>query len=1337
MKGDFSRLRFRPSKNYTSVLQQQGRVSLDADANEQCAIYDHLRTTETIDVVGLVGGPANDEGFKISVHGDMIEIGKGRYYVDGILCENEHHQQYSEQPFLIDPNPTDSELLSELSQGSISVIQVYLEVWRRLVIALDDPCLLEPALNHADTTARLQTVWRVVAETTSSVTQQATPRTNVAGLAGVAEKANLILASRNSDAVLTPPSTDFFDANAGILNIAAAPVATSNCCGSMDTGPITVRDPGKLSAQTGGGSGDCSCQPTPAAGYLGLENQLYRVEIHQAGNESKATFKWSRDNGSVVVAVTSTSGNQIYVDSLGPDTNLGFAVGQWVEVYDDSSLFGLKPNQPGDLYQIQVVTPGTLSVTVNQTVAWVDPTKNARMRRWDQVQSATSSGVPLTAGNPWINLENGIQVQFTAGEYTSGDYWLIPARTATGQIEWPPNDPCDCDGNDFRPAHRIEIWRAPLACIQWDGEQPIVYDCRTLFDNLVDLTKRPQGCCTVTVSPQDLTGSTTLQSIVDSAASPTMFVQAATPGSVGNNIAVQISNLKPNAKTPTFDLTAGEQDVYRGLTTGGSTGIEGIIGDEESTLPNTGPLAHILVGSVNTNLAPGNDQRVTFTGGATGTAAQANIMDSGNKKVVFTLQARSAGADGNLTHATISNLDTTQDPPTFDLTLTWSKALSGVSMATLLSKVQNSLGYVITAQAPATVSAVFPAAGITWLTGGVDSNPATGSNPATARAGIFGNPGKVCLRPGTYSLSTPLTLVADHSNMTLECCGGPATIAASAGWGRGEDFPQGLVVLNSANNVTLTGLRFSLPSPLKLVVGTSFLPGLALTQLEGILGAVVAGGDKEVATLLARLYVSVGLRPVGCCNLRVQNCCFDFTNYVGVDFPGTLLEAGILAGGQNSGLTLLDNHFQSQVNVISTSDGFFQIRVGYLLAHSVTISKLSRLADTRLGNSRLADSNLVKKGEGNDTEIKVHEEGAFLTALLDCASFQGNVFQGLEIPVLIFAECGAVALEDNTVENCYSGPWIFARGTPPDPTQLTGTPEAAQDTLQDPMMEGAIALAQCYPLPENLGGPPAVSIPSATTVLNNPPFQNRVLAFLNALVQLEVGLEQAAAEASSQGAQEGNSPSGPDLICHVVNNKIATYVLPEWADSTGPGLVIWGEDDDDNTEVIVNSNRFENASAPFVPTALIVQVESCVMTGNLVFNDNYSTVNGSLFLAPLGPMPPAPSIAVTGNLFNGNTNLVSLVTAAAQTGSTGNGTNTVFNFLLAQHPVQSSTVVIFTGSSQVGTDNGFGTITGTGLSGTIDYNSGATSLTFTTAPAAGMPITVSYYYAKWVPLNGP
>src|SRR6516164_7238754 len=139
MKGDFSRMRFSPRKQYTAVLEQQGRVALDADANEQCAINNYLREKETLDIVGPFGGPVDDEGFAISVSGNSIQIGAGRYYVNGIFCENMDPLAYSQQPYLINPSPTDATLLTGLAQGSISVIQVFLEVWQRLVTELDDP----------------------------------------------------------------------------------------------------------------------------------------------------------------------------------------------------------------------------------------------------------------------------------------------------------------------------------------------------------------------------------------------------------------------------------------------------------------------------------------------------------------------------------------------------------------------------------------------------------------------------------------------------------------------------------------------------------------------------------------------------------------------------------------------------------------------------------------------------------------------------------------------------------------------------------------------------------------------------------------------------------------------------------------------------------------------------------------------------------------------------------------------------------------------------------------------------------------------------------------------
>jgi hypothetical protein len=500
------------------VLQQQGRVSLDADANEQCAINDYLRTTETVDVVGAAGGPVNDEGFEISVVGESIRIGKGRYYVEGILCENNEPLLYAGQRYLINPSPDGPEMLASLRQGSIKVIQLYLEVWQRLVTALDDPCLREPALGMADTTCRLQTVWRVVAKPLTSL-----PTASLAGTVALTTGSPAVTGTRTAfttslevgqqlvfaaDSTQTPYVIQNIASDTSLTltsNYAGASTASTRasvvepvtaCCKSMQTGRVPTPGSGELYALTSSGSGDCTCQPTPAAGYRGVENQLYRVEIHQHGDETSATFKWSRENGSVVAAITSVSGNTVYVDSLGPDANLGFSPQQWVEIYDDTNLFGQPPNQPGNLYQIKSISPETLSLTTYQTVTLLDPTRNPRMRRWDQSgTSAGTNGVPVSSGP--IDLENGIQVEFSKGEYRSGDYWLIPARTAIGNIEWPP---CNSNG---QPPQRTEIFVAPLACIEWNSqkEKPHVQDCRTPFYPLTELrpTKAMTTCCTYRV----------------------------------------------------------------------------------------------------------------------------------------------------------------------------------------------------------------------------------------------------------------------------------------------------------------------------------------------------------------------------------------------------------------------------------------------------------------------------------------------------------------------------------------------------------------------------------------------------------------------------------------------------------------------------------------------------------------------------------------------------------------------------------------------------------------------------------------------------------------------
>jgi uncharacterized protein DUF6519 len=604
MRGDFSRIRFTPAKQYTAVLEQQGRVALDADANEQCAIDGYLRRTETIDVVGDFGAPIDDAGFGITIEDNEIVIGAGRYYVEGLMCENQADLAYGNQPYLINLSVSDADLLTELTRAKgAAAIRVWLEVWQRLVTALDDPCLREPALGQADTTARLQTVWRVVAkfvDATTTTSGGSTPAPPV--LTGVSVNTvdtarsfspavNKRLTIPNSGLgnrpinIGTRPPVNLAGGGTTALGSGTTPVPQVDCCAEMYAYTPTVST-GKLSAQTSGGTDTCSCQPIPAAGYRGLENQLYRVEIQRGGADTKATFKWSRENGSVVSAIQKVSGSTIWLDSLGPDANLGFQADQWVEIYDDTYVFAPRPNRPGELYQIQKIVPTSKSIILYTPVVSIDPSQNARVRRWDQSgASAASDGIPLSAGI-WLDLENGIQVNFATGDYQSGDYWSIPARTASGTIDWPP---CGSDGAAFQPPLSTNVYHAPLACIHWDDkkEAAIPEDCRRFFSPLTALTApvTPQAIHVSTISWTN-DDVTTLDQLV--ANGLTVTLDNAPSGPInGANFIVTFEPAAPPANTNN-DLTAAlQRSIFEGVPSTilrGITIVDSLITVESNTI---------------------------------------------------------------------------------------------------------------------------------------------------------------------------------------------------------------------------------------------------------------------------------------------------------------------------------------------------------------------------------------------------------------------------------------------------------------------------------------------------------------------------------------------------------------------------------------------------------------------------------------------------------------------------------------------------------------------------------------------------------------------------------
>ena len=92
----------------------------------------------------------------------------------------------------------------------------------------------------------------------------------------------------------------------------------------------------------------------------------------------------------------------------------------------------------------------------------------------------------VPSGDGFIALENGVEVRFEAGYYNTGDYWLIPARTATRDVDWPRDDH---DRPQARPPDGIAHHYAPLALVEVvAGVATTAHDCREPFPSLTTIT---------------------------------------------------------------------------------------------------------------------------------------------------------------------------------------------------------------------------------------------------------------------------------------------------------------------------------------------------------------------------------------------------------------------------------------------------------------------------------------------------------------------------------------------------------------------------------------------------------------------------------------------------------------------------------------------------------------------------------------------------------------------------------------------------------------------------------------------------------------------------------
>lgn len=434
MKGDFTRATFDAQKHYSRVLFQQGRVTLDADPNEQTEILLHYLRTLARDLLGPHAGPAQNLGFAIAVQDNRVQIGAGRYYVDGILVEVDEPCFYDAQPHFALP-PDDPLAGDNGNRLEGRTLRFYLDVWERHVTAIDDDRIRESALNGPDTATRSQVVWQVRALEVGADEGEDDNGNRVCSLDGL-----------------------------GLVTLSDVRLAAR-----VDPG-LRIEDP---------------CITAPDARFRGAENQLYRVEIHRGGALGSATFKWSRDNGSVAARWLGKEGSELVVANA-----RGFSAGCWLELtHEGLDLAG----QPGPLVKLVKVEGDHLTIDEAShpqpaELAFSDTWRHPRVRRWDQVAKGDlvlkNGAVPVvaaTATDPgWIDLEDGVQVRFEGGDgrvYRSGDYWQIPARVATGSIEW-PSAPGAADEPAFQRPRGIEHHYAPLGFLSWNADGAFAQDCR-------------------------------------------------------------------------------------------------------------------------------------------------------------------------------------------------------------------------------------------------------------------------------------------------------------------------------------------------------------------------------------------------------------------------------------------------------------------------------------------------------------------------------------------------------------------------------------------------------------------------------------------------------------------------------------------------------------------------------------------------------------------------------------------------------------------------------------------------------------------------------------------
>jgi hypothetical protein len=467
-----------PSRHWRGVINQQGRVTLEADWNEAGAIAAESERAQLVDVVGPSGTP--DDGYRVDVAGSGdLTIRAGTMYVGGERMTLDADLDYADQPDWVD-NAGDPLWVDAEAPDGDEAVWLYLR--EQEVGAVEDPALLDVALGGPDTSGRLRIVQRVV--------RSATGEDTCAGALGDLEK------SWAEQGLTFDPETMRLDSGATLQ--------------------VSFQEPT---------TGPTLCEPFAQGGYLGAENQLIRVQVASVDESGAPTLVWGFDNAYFMYRISDR-----VVDSGAGTTTLTLAsapvdsfhqpaAGQAIEVLRAAAHLEQETTADADYIAAAtgVVTACQTAYNPDEGTVVVSTTLDADtlaspllfLRVWQDT-------IPAAAGGAVTLGDTGVQVTLASasGSFHVGDFWQFAVRPATPTDVSPVYPERILDAP--QPPDGPRLWACQLAVIAWSDGAGTVTDCRNHFDDLVTLTGRGGGgCCCVDVTVDDVAGGEKLQEVID------------------------------------------------------------------------------------------------------------------------------------------------------------------------------------------------------------------------------------------------------------------------------------------------------------------------------------------------------------------------------------------------------------------------------------------------------------------------------------------------------------------------------------------------------------------------------------------------------------------------------------------------------------------------------------------------------------------------------------------------------------------------------------------------------------------------------------------------------